>query len=342
MDDSWVDKGARLEQQVAAYFRLNGYQVDTNVKREGKSGAIHEIDVLALKSDGVTEFSVAVECKAWANPIEKDVVSKLSMVLADLGFNKGIIVSLQGWRSGAEKSANQERVELWGPDELSQRLGSVALAELNAATSNQYSILALEGALISDEDLAATLDRQSRGFLGMGREEQIWTGLAWLPCHLIELHYASMVKEFLRKPTIKMTPAWGLYSAIDDRYMMTYEEEPPYTTREEAHVVLALTKPKTLINALITTVKKAHDVKTNQALERHHEKLNVLGLPLNLENLSTEKVLVVHYPFYLGLFRKNGNDRWVAIDAFSGDVDESMGASLTSALSYVMQGLGIV
>lgn len=336
-----MGKGARLEQQIAAYFRLNDYDADTNVKLEGKSGAVHEIDVLAKKSDGITAFSVAVECKAWITPIEKDVVSKLSMVIGDLGLNKGIIVSLQGWRSGAEKSAHQELIELWGPDELGQRLGSVTLAELNARETNQYTILGVQGTHVSDQDLELALDRQSRGILGMGREEQVWTGLTWVPFHLIELHYATMVKEFLRKPAIKVTPVWSLYSAVDDHYFTTREEEPLYTTLEVSHVVPAKTKPKPLVNELVATVKKAHEVTTTNALARYQEKLTTLGLPQNLENLSTEKVIVVHYPFYLGLFRRRGNERLVAIDAFSGAFDQVASASLTGALAYISRAVGM-
>ena len=74
---------------------------------EGRSGGRHEIDVMATKADGVTTFKVFVECKAWNVPIEKDVVTKAAYVINDLGFNKGIVVSLAGVRVGAVKSAEQ-------------------------------------------------------------------------------------------------------------------------------------------------------------------------------------------------------------------------------------------
>ena len=68
-------KGAELEQQVGSYFAANGYSVEYNLVREGRSGGRHEIDVLATKHDGILEFQVGIECKAWAQPIEKDVVT---------------------------------------------------------------------------------------------------------------------------------------------------------------------------------------------------------------------------------------------------------------------------
>ena len=85
--------GRQLEQRVAAFFATNGYATRCNEILEGRSGGRHEIDVLAEKSDALTTYRVAVECKAWQQPIEKDVVSKLHYVLSDLGLSKGIVVS---------------------------------------------------------------------------------------------------------------------------------------------------------------------------------------------------------------------------------------------------------
>lgn len=341
MDDSAI-KGAKLEQQIALYFRLNGYEADANVKQEGKSGGVHEIDVLAKKSDGITDITIAVECKAWSQPIEKDVVSKHSMILSDLGINKGIIVALNGWRSGTEKVADQERIELWGPAELAQRLGNVAVADLNGTAFNQYQVLGIQGKMVSETDWAVALERESRGFMGMGRENDAWSGLAYIPFHLIELHHTTLVKEFLRKATVKMTPIWGLYSALDDSYFASYDAEPHYTATDAPFVVPAKTKPKALANNLVTAVKKAHEVTTASALARHHEKLKTLGLPLNLENLSTEKMLIVHYPFFVGLFRRRGNERLAAIDAFSGAYLPGVSATLTANLAFVTKALGIL
>src|SRR4051812_13418344 len=79
-----------LEGAIGEYFKSNGYQVQLNVISEGRSGGRHELDVLAIKSDGVADFRVMIECKCWNTPIEKDVVSKAAHAVADLGLNKAI------------------------------------------------------------------------------------------------------------------------------------------------------------------------------------------------------------------------------------------------------------
>src|SRR5262249_20729690 len=73
-----ADRAQLLEERIGEHFAAHGYLVRRRVQAEGRSGGRHEIDVLAEKSDPLTTFRLAVECKAWGSPIEKDVVSKLS------------------------------------------------------------------------------------------------------------------------------------------------------------------------------------------------------------------------------------------------------------------------
>lgn len=334
------EKGARLEQQIAAYFRINGYETDLNVKLEGKSGAIHEIDVFVRKTDGVTDFTLAVECKAWATPIEKDVVSKLSMILADAGINKGIIVSLQGWRSGAEKTAQQERIELWGPADLTEHLGSVALADLNASQGNRYVVWAPYHVAVPDQDLRGALKDQSRGLFGMSREEMIWDHLAWVPFHATELHFSTIVKEFLRKPTTKVTPVWSLYNALDDHHYLTATVYASCSEVQADIVIPSKTKPKTLQASLVNTLKKYQEVTTEAAKTRYRQRLKELGIPDTLVSLAVEKTMIVHLPFSVGLFRRRGTERLVAISASNGKFDANITQSLTENMAFVRKAMG--
>lgn len=168
-----MEKGRELESKIERFFQLNGYKTQRNVVLEGKSGGKHEIDVLAEKSDGVTTFRLMIECKAWDKPIEKDVVSKVSYVLRDLGLNKAIIVSLKGWRIGAEKSANELGIEVWGRDEIEEKLGKVAIAELE--TLEFKKVVKGFPQMIKEEQIKPVIETESKGVLGFRREEIIWT-----------------------------------------------------------------------------------------------------------------------------------------------------------------------
>lgn len=330
-----MERAAEFEQQVAAYFRLHHYEAATNRKLEGRSGAVHEIDVLARRSDGITEFSVAVECKAWATPIEKDVVSRLAMVIADTGINKGIIASLHGWRVGAEQAARQAGIELWGSDELAQRLGAVKLAELGTPTRNRRVVSALRRIALSADDLDRAAQAQSGGVLGIGREEQVWASMVWIPFHLIGVRYSTHVKEFLRRSTTKVAPLWLVYSALNDTRFAMLLAQPALADEAVPNAVPPRTKPKVLTDSLTKTLARFHQVSTSRAKAKYADRLKDLGLPDGTDSLTVETVALVYHPFWVSQFRRRGQERLVAINAASGLFDPPTSVALTENLSFV-------
>ncbi|MGH9023357.1 MAG: restriction endonuclease, partial [Acidimicrobiia bacterium] len=205
-------KGADLERRIEQFLGLHGYRCRRNAVLEGRSGARHEVDVLAERSDGATSFLLGVECKAWNLPIEKDVVAKLAFVLADLGLNKGIVVSLEGWRLGAERSAGQLGIELWGPAELEARLGQVALSQLRSGPVRRLgTVLPLHCAPEAAERLVG---RESRGRLGLERESVEWMRTVWVPYHLVEIVTAELERGFLQRAALRSTWRWNLYDGL--------------------------------------------------------------------------------------------------------------------------------
>ena len=49
----------------------------------GKSGVVHQIDVLTAHSDGIHEYKTAIECKYWKDKVNKDIVMKVSEIIQD-------------------------------------------------------------------------------------------------------------------------------------------------------------------------------------------------------------------------------------------------------------------
>lgn len=185
---AWRNDGRDLEAAIADSFASYGYEVELNVVREGRSGARHEIDVLAVKRDALTTVSVAIECKSWERPIEKEVLSKLHYVMGDLGLAKGIVVSRGGARSGAERAAEQLAIELWGHDELVHHLGAATVAALGTAPPARRE--AQGWPFLVDEAAATPTMRASlRGTALLGRREElehvhpVWVPLPPHPPH---------------------------------------------------------------------------------------------------------------------------------------------------------------
>jgi hypothetical protein len=80
----------------------------------GRSGSVHEIDLLLETSEG----KVVVEVKNLASRVDKDVVMKAAFVASDIGARGAIVVSSSGFTQSAVRVAKALGVELMTLDEL--------------------------------------------------------------------------------------------------------------------------------------------------------------------------------------------------------------------------------
>ena len=78
----------------------------------GRSGARHQVDVLAKQSNGLQTIRTAVECKYWQKKVGQEVVAKLATVIDDANIEKGAIVSKEGFTSGAIVLAKEHNISL--------------------------------------------------------------------------------------------------------------------------------------------------------------------------------------------------------------------------------------
>jgi hypothetical protein len=328
------DKGAAFERQLAEYFRINGYRADVNVVLEGKSGSRHEIDVLAEKSDGIVAFRVAVECKAWQDAIGKEVVSKLGLVLQDLGINKGIVVALNGWHQGAEAAARSFGIDLWGPDELTQKLGQVSLADLNLP-SRRVTVEAVGAVKVPEGRLRTVLAGQSQGLLGLGAETVEWAQIVWVPFHLVKLSTSRPAAEWFRRTTMKVRADWHLYSAVNDRFWKSFAAEPPVEPVPAAARVPPRTTARQLSRRIADAARKWNEASTDRARERYATQLAELGIAPPASHVTVDSTRVVAHPFMVGLLTRRGRQRLVAVDASTGAVDAAIGEGLTQEAAFV-------
>jgi Restriction endonuclease len=337
MDEPYsAEKSRRLEAEVAHALEAGGYAARRNVVREGRSGARHEIDVLAEKGDGLTTFSLMVECKAWDRPVDKEVLAKAAFVGADVGADKTIVVALQGATGGAALSAAELGVELWGPEELERRLGRVALCDLGAARAQT----ALGFAVAVDEARAARLAERERakGMLGLGAEEVAWFGLLWLPCLLLTLG-CTRQEGRLRKRA-RHSSVFNLYEALDGSLLESFATDPTPTAVEVAGIRLpARVKARTLGGEISTTLTKWRSVVQEAARERWTQAALELGVPLPVEALTIDQTTACWLPVYAAVLVQRGARRVVVIDGGDGAVDHHLAGVLTENLGYLTEAL---
>ena len=333
-----LEKGAELEQRIAEVFAAHGYQVETNVVLEGRGGTSHEIDVLAEKADDLLTLAVGIECKAWANPIEKDVVSKFADVCYDLGIGNPLVVSLNGMRSGAVAMAEQRGVTLWGQAEIERHVGKSSVLNLQNRPMREEVGFARQLVAPEAEQLVA---KQTSGTLGIGREEVVRQGSAWLPVAVVQL---TLQKYGLRRTItgkVVTVPAWGIYDLIGGTFVTRLDDEPERTpvTMDGPKIdqILKPSEPGRTIEAVIAKWDKAS---TDSALAKYRKQMDQLGIP-DMHSATVGTTQPFLYPVHIAIAQaKNGTERVIAIDAFRSRHDSGLSAECSKQIVAVRRIVG--
>lgn len=314
-----------LEQRVAQYFERNGYTARVNHREQGRSGLLHEIDVLAEKRDAAGLHRIVVECKAWRSPIEKDVVYKLEKVMQDAGLTKGIVVSVGGLRSGARIAAEQAHIEIWGPDEIRHHLGDDAIAGLPLRAPD-----AALGVRVAVEPAAAEREiRKARGgFAGVGSEEVGSIDLVWVPC--FEFHLAvTRIRPGLIKDKEEIVRRWALFEALTGRLVGARDEARSFETIDlDSPVVRQQRSAAQVVSEMRKIVGKHRNAKSEAAQKARQTAFNAVGLPGSAREFAVEEEKAVFVPFFVGTLRRKGSERLVAIHAGNGARVESVEQAL--------------
>ena len=334
-----VNRGGDLERLVEEYFASSGYETERNVVREGRSGGRHELDVLATKSDGVTTFTVLVECKAWNQPIEKDVVAKLGYILGDVGINKGIVVSLEGWRAGAETAAVELGIELWDRFELEKRLGESLTTR--AARASEPTVVTMGRAPeISVEQAERLLLRRRSGFL-VNKERLLWVRPTWVPFHLLELRGSSAKRGLWAwtRAQVQSRAVFNAYEGIAGTFVWSFNFAPDWNQIKVSRPVPVRVSDRKITSDIAKACERLSQIGSQNALVRQFEKVQALGVPLPFDTLGITPIGTFHWPFMVGFFEGGDHERVVAVDGVGGSVSEVISRVATGHLGLVVEAI---
>jgi hypothetical protein len=337
------DKGAELERRIATYFAGHGYSTSRNVFMQGRSGSQHEIDVLATKEDALTSYRVAIECKAWAQRIEKQTIAKLVMVMEDLGLHKGIVVALGGATSGALAAADARGIEVWGPDEFRRHLGESAIADIHEGRSEQvrsrvtlWAVPAQASPAIAEQRMRASGQR----LLGLVTSEAL-AGMTqlWLPAFTLRLTVARPTGRG-RRQRIQSQVMDNLYSALDGSFLqhVTWQWHP--IEADGAAVVKPLIRDTAVARSMRKAFQALDRVSTDSAIARHQGSLARLGVPPDVQGVTVEQTNLVHIPWYVGILNSRQGQRAAGVDGVTGALSEPASELLTTHLSHIRPYLG--
>lgn len=107
------------------YYRELGLSAQTDVTVPGVRGK-HAVDIAVRGHRAGVDFLWIVECKWWNRRVPKAAVLALSGVMLDVGADRGILLSRNGFQSGAPVMAIRSNITL------------TSLEELRAATQTEY------------------------------------------------------------------------------------------------------------------------------------------------------------------------------------------------------------
>jgi hypothetical protein len=338
-----AEQGRRLEQSVAAFFGQNGYATTCNAVLFGRSGGRHEVDVLAEKADALTTYKVAIECKAWQRPIEKDVIAKLHYVMVDLGINKGIVVSLAGSRAGADRTAADLGIDLWGPDELRRHLGNAAVGSLTLPGASRQPHSTEWGyapVVTPDQALPMIQTTTARRLRKRNLDRVILLTPAWIPAHAIGLTTTSAV-QIRRRTELRSTTSYNLYEALTGTCL-----GPVPAPWQRVHVEQRLSLPAVVRpTKVVASIRQAFDsytrVTTDAAIHRHATRLAELGVGTPCTSLAVENPALVYLPFVVGVLDAFGHQRAVGVDAATGVISAVVSAILTRSIPILRSTFGL-
>jgi hypothetical protein len=111
----WSNLDWKSYQKIVAGLHALGEDVEVEHEYDYPvhSGGTKEMDVVVWNNRERYTITTLIECKFENEPIEQEVVDSLVGVLDNSDADKGVVVSKNGFQSGAKERAEGSGIELW-------------------------------------------------------------------------------------------------------------------------------------------------------------------------------------------------------------------------------------
>lgn len=129
-----------FQEDIKVHFNSLGADAETNIKVQGVR-TCHDIDVLVKTRFLGENITWIVEAKHWKSKVTKAQVLTLRSIVEDIGADRGFIISVAGFQSGAFEAANNTNVKLKTFDELKVDTQGLIEAEILKTYYKRLSLL---------------------------------------------------------------------------------------------------------------------------------------------------------------------------------------------------------
>ncbi|GAF60420.1 restriction endonuclease [Psychrobacter sp. JCM 18903] len=136
-EPSWYE----FQENIKEHFNSLGADAETNVRIQGVR-TCHDIDIFVKTRFLGENITWIVEAKYWKSKVTKAQVLTLRSIVDDIGADRGFIISVAGFQSGAFEAANNTNVKLKTFDEL--KIDTKGLIETEILKTYYKRLLLLE------------------------------------------------------------------------------------------------------------------------------------------------------------------------------------------------------
>ena len=135
-EPSWYE----FQEDIKKHFDSLGADAESNVRVQGVR-TCHDIDVLVKTRFLGENITWVVEAKHWKSKVTKAQVLVLRSIVDDIGADRGFIISVAGFQSGAFEAANNTNVKLKTFDQLKIDTKDLIEAEILKTYYKRLSLL---------------------------------------------------------------------------------------------------------------------------------------------------------------------------------------------------------
>ncbi len=103
----------KSKSQLIEYLKQRGYQVEENAEVKGRSGAKHNLDILAICDDGIVVHHIAVGIEVAERPVELDKVFDFDDKAYDIGILDKVFIAVPGLAREARQFAKRQKIRVF-------------------------------------------------------------------------------------------------------------------------------------------------------------------------------------------------------------------------------------
>ena len=119
---NWLEFELQPKVRFLEFLRRHGYKITTNARVKGRSGAEHNIDMLAIRDDGVITHNIAIGVEIARDKIGLDRIMDFDVKAFDSGVHDKVLIIIPALGEEAAKFASYHGIKVFEPKDLEMLL----------------------------------------------------------------------------------------------------------------------------------------------------------------------------------------------------------------------------